>query len=154
LLPVLLAGCSLLLVLPVTVAAADTTSDRAKQFIKNHDARIRPLEIANNRAWWTASISGKDEDFQKKEEAQNKLDKALADRDVFAELKALHEKRKEIEDPVTRRAIDMLYLQYLEKQLDVDLMEKMTKKANEIEKRFNNFRAVVDGKKMTDNKVR
>ncbi len=138
----------------MTALAADSTTDRAKQFIKNHEARIRPLEIANNRAWWNASTSGKDEDFKNKEEAQNRLDKALADPTTFAELKALHDKRKEIDDAIIARAIEVLYLLYLEKQVDTDLLKKMSNKSNTIEKAFNEYRAKVDGKEMTDNQVR
>ena len=48
----------------------------------------------------------------------------------------------------------MLYLQYLEKQVDPDLLKKMTAKANAVEKAFNVFRAKVDGKEMTDSEVR
>ena len=37
---------------------------------------------------------------------------------MFAELKKLKKDREKIKDAVTRRAIDVLYLLYLEKQLD------------------------------------
>ena len=48
----------------------------------------------------------------------------------------------------------MLYLQYLEKQVDPELLKKITAKANAVEKAFNVFRAKVDGKEMTDSEVR
>ena len=43
----------------------------AKEFIAAHEAKLKPLDIAAGKAWWTANITGKDEDFAKKEEAQN-----------------------------------------------------------------------------------
>ena len=55
---------------------------RAEQFIKSHEEKVRPLERAAALAWWNANISGKDEDFAAKEETQNKLDAALADREA------------------------------------------------------------------------
>src|SRR6478736_2630232 len=61
----------------------------AKLFIADYEARVRPLEIAVNRAWWKANTSGKDEDFAAKVEAQNRYDQALSDREKFAELKAI-----------------------------------------------------------------
>jgi peptidyl-dipeptidase A len=148
----LAAGC--LLLLPAAALAASDTTDRAKEFIKKHDKNVRPLDIAVGRAWWVANTTGKDEDFQKKEEAQNKLDEALANKEAFAELKAIYEKRKEIDDPVTARAIVVLYLLYLEKQVDTDLLKKMSNKGSAIEKTFNEYRAMVDGKEMTDSQVR
>ena len=52
------------------------------------------------------------------------------------------------------RQIDVLYLQYLEKQVDPELLKKITAKANAVEQAFNVFRAKVDGKEMTDSEVR
>src|SRR5262249_8144365 len=80
--------------------SADEMTERARKFVKEYERKIGPLEKAGNRAWWDANISGKDEDFQKKEETQNRIDKALADPKAFAELKALRDAKKRIEDPV------------------------------------------------------
>ena len=63
--------------------------DDAKKFIADHEARIKPLEVAAGHAWWRANISGRDDDFKKKEEAQNAIDAALADRATFGRLRAL-----------------------------------------------------------------
>ena len=60
----------------------------------------------------------------------------------------------EIDDPLLARQIDVLYLAYLEKQVDPELLKKITAKANAVEKAFNVFRAKVDGKEMTDSEVR
>ena len=125
---------------------------RARKFIAEHEARIRPLEKAVNLAWWTANVSGKNEDFKTKEQAQNKLDEALADKERFAELKAIRQLK--LPDRLIARQIDVLYLTYLEKQVPADLLKKMTSKANAIEQAFNAFRARVDNAEMTDSEVR
>lgn len=136
------------------VALADAPStDQARKFLAAHEARIRPLEIAAGIAWWDANVSGKDEDFKKKEHAQNRIDAALADPKTFAEVKAIKEAGK-IDDPVLARAIDVIYLAYLEKQVDPELLKKMVAKSNAVEKAFNVFRAKVDGQEMPDSKVR
>src|SRR5262249_21384197 len=49
---------------------------------------------------------------------------------------------------------EVLYLTYLEKQVDPELLKKIVAKANAVEKAFNTFRASVDGKEMTDSEVR
>ena len=126
--------------------------DKASAFIQGHEAKIKPLELAAAIAWWNANVSGKDADFQAKEDAQNKLDAALADRAVFAELKAV--KDAKVNDPILARQIDVLYLQYLEKQVDPALLRKITAKANAIEKAFNVYRAKHGGKDLTDSEVR
>jgi peptidyl-dipeptidase A len=142
------------LVLANTIIATPEATNKARAFVKGHDKRIKPLEIATNEAWWVANISGKEEDFTKKVAAQNRLDKALADPKVFAELKAIKARRADIDDPILARTIDVLYLQYLEKQVDTKLLEKMVEKANAVEKKFNTFRAKVGAEVLTDNQVR
>ena len=102
----------------VTVALAASASSnaqarssedaRARKFIAEHEARVRPLEKAVNLAWWTANVSGKDEDFKIKEQAQNKLDEALADKERFAELKALEQFK--LRDRLIARQIEVLYV--------------------------------------------
>jgi peptidyl-dipeptidase A len=125
---------------------------RAREFIAEHEARIRPLEIAVNLAWWQANVSGQDEDFRAKETAQNRLDEALADRERFARLKAIRDGQPA--DPLVKRQIDVLYLAYLEKQVDPELLKRITSKANAIEQAFNVFRPQVDGKTYSDSQVR
>jgi peptidyl-dipeptidase A len=143
------------LALQVKRAPAAESADanaRARAFIEEHEAKVRPLEIAVAKAWWDANTSGKDEDFAKKEEAQNRLDQALADKQRFAELKAIHEAPPG--EPLVARQIEVLYLTYLEKQVPPELLRRITAKANEIEKAFNVYRAKVGDKEMTDSEVR
>ncbi len=131
----------------------DAMDARAKKFIEAHVSKMRPLEKESGIAWWNANTSGKDEDFQRKEVAQNKIDAALADPVVFRELKSIKESEK-VSDKLLARQIDVLYLGYLEKQVDPLLLREMVAKANAIEKAFNVFRAEVDGKKLSENDVR
>jgi len=137
---------------PLSAMGADDADARAKQFIVEHVAKVRPLEQAAALAWWNANISGKDEDFQAKEDAQNHLDAALSDSTRFQELKALKEAK--IADRLLDRQVDVLYLQYLEKQVDPQLLRQITAKSNAVEKAFNAYRAQVDGKSLTDSEVR
>src|SRR5690349_10135292 len=96
----------------------------ASKFIADYETQVRPLEIAVNLAWWKANTTGKDEDFAAKVEAQNRYDEALADRQRFATLKALHDGK--VKDPILAREVDVLYRTYLEKQVDPDLLKRMT----------------------------
>ena len=88
----------------------------AREFIAAYEAKVRPLEKAASLAWWNANVSGKDADFSAKEAAQNQLDAALSDREQFAALKAIRESKPT--DPLLARQVDVLYLAFLEKQVD------------------------------------
>ena len=136
-------------------ASADAAAD-AKKFIADHEGRVKSLEIAAAQAWWNANITGRNEDFLKKEDAQNKIDAALSDKPMFTRLKALKEAKDkgELADALQARQIDLLYLQYLEKQVDPDLLKQITAKSNAVEQAFNVYRAKVDGKELADSQVR
>ncbi|MBI1830006.1 MAG: M2 family metallopeptidase [Planctomycetes bacterium] len=150
--------CAALWMLPSRAAADPASTKRAKDFIDAFTKKVRPLDTAANYAWWDAMMTGNKEAFKKKEDAQNKLDALMADKAQFAELKAIKDAGK-IDDPVIKRAIDVIHLMLLEKQLDTELMKEMNKLGNEIEEIFTNFRAEVSdgkgGKKvLDDNHVR
>ncbi len=141
LLPYALTVAVFLILCASSVTAAAPTTVRAKAFVAKHEAKLRPLEIAAGMAWWNANISGDDKDFERKADTQKKIDKALADKEMFAEVKALHENQKEIDDPIVRRCIQVLYLTYLEKQADPKLLEKIVELSNAFEKKFSTARA-------------
>ena len=132
-------------------AAADPDT-AAKKFIAEYDQQVRPLEIAVNLAWWKANTTGKDEDFAAKVEAQNRYDEALANREHFAVLKSIVERKPK--DPVLARQMDVLYRTYLEKQLAPELLKRIASKSNDIEKAFNVYRARLAGKEIADSEVR
>ena len=140
------------LAMSVRQARAAKPNDEAARFIAMHEAEVRPLEIALGLAWWKANTTGKDEDFAAKVEAQNKYDEALANRQRFAGLKAIYEAKPD--DPLLAREIEVLYRLYLEKQVDPQLLQRITSKSNDIEKAFNVYRAKLDGREIADSRVR
>lgn len=130
---------------------AQNADDVARGIVLDHETRIRPVEIASSRAWWDANVSGADEAFKLKEEAENKLDALLSDRERFEKIKKLDGK---VKDPQLARQIRVLYLQALPKQVEPELLKQMVARGNAIEKRFGVFRAKFDGKELADSEVR
>ncbi len=134
-----------------TMSHAQDALDAARRLIAEHEEKIRPLEIETGLRWWNANVTGADADFRLKEEAENKLDAALADRERFARLKQLD---GQVKDPLVARQIRVLYLQALPKQIEPALLKQMVARSNAIEQRFSVFRAKVDGKELADSEVR
>jgi peptidyl-dipeptidase A len=131
---------------------AATPDAAARRFIAEHEAHVRPREIEVNRAWWKANTTGQDADFAAKVEAQNRYDQALSNREKFATLKKIRDAKPA--DRLVARQIELLYRAYLEKQVDPELLQRITSKANEIEKAFNVYRARSGGKEITDSAMR
>ena len=135
-----------------TAAAEQTDNDsHAKRFIARHEATVRPLEIESSRCWWVANTTGSDAAFQKKEAIETRLDLLLANRETFAELKAIH--ALPIRDPLVARQIAVLYLEYLGRQVNPELIKEMSARSNAVEKAYSVYRARVGGKELTENEV-
>ncbi len=126
--------------------------DRARQFIQRHETIIRPLGIEVGLRWWDANVSGNKADYQRKQEAETRLDVALSDPRAFAELKAV--KQHALRDPLLARQIEILYLQYLPRQVAPELLKQILASSNAAERQFNVYRAHVGGKELSENDVR
>ncbi|NLE61191.1 MAG: M2 family metallopeptidase [Planctomycetes bacterium] len=138
-------------------AAEPLPAEAAKRFIAEYEASVRPLQIASAQADWNAQASGKDEDYKAAQEAQNKLDAALADTAAFARLKQIRQDLGKAEpkpDGLLVRQIELLYLEYAGKQLDPELLRRMTAKSSVCMQAFNVYRAKVDGRELPDSEVR
>src|SRR5262245_24592872 len=71
-------------------AADDSAKDlaaQAKAFIADAEKTLIPLEVAQGKAWWGANTTGTDQAYERSQEAQNKIDAVLSDREAFGRLK-------------------------------------------------------------------
>ncbi len=123
-----------------------------KEFIKNWESKYIPLYKEANISYWNASISGKKEDFDKTLELQNKITALFSDKESFEKLKKFKESEA-IKDEIDKRQLEVLYLAFLGNQIDTSLLNAVNKLQNEIEQKYTNFRAEVNGKKLTDNEI-
>ena len=155
LLPAAAVAACLFLSLSFSAAAPEPPiTPRALKFIREHEKNYATLDTAINRAWWDANTTGREEFYKRKEYIENQRNAELADPKAFAEVKAIKDHEKDIETDVTRRTIDVLYLLYLEKQVDPALLKKIVAKQTAVEKAFNDFSPTLDGKQVSDNEVR
>jgi peptidyl-dipeptidase A len=130
----------------------ENTAIAAAEFVKQYETNVVPVEIALSRAWWEANTTGSDEAFAAKEVLDKQMNELLASKEDFEELRTIN--AGTIADAELKRQIEILYLLYLGKQVDVTLLNRMSSKANDIEKTFNTFRAPVGDKTLTDSEVR
>ncbi|HWB12865.1 MAG TPA: M2 family metallopeptidase [Pirellulales bacterium] len=133
-------------------SAAEDVDAPARKIIAEHAERIQPLEVEAARRFWDANVSGSADAYRLKDEADDRLDTALADRAWFERLKRCHESRPA--DLLLARQIELLYWQALPKQVDRELLKQLTTRANGIEMRFNAFRARVGDEQLTTSDVR
>jgi peptidyl-dipeptidase A len=121
-------------------------------FIAEVEAMIRPLSKDAAIAYYDASISGNEKDYETAADLELELSKVFADKKDFARLKKIRDSRA-VSDPMLLRQLEVLYNSYLSKQIDEDKLEAMIRLQTENEKKFSTFRAVMDEKKLTDNEI-
>lgn len=121
-------------------------------FIDSFLVKYIPLYKTGNEAYFTAAISGKEEDFKKSEELQIQMSKLFSDKEKFASLEEF-KKCGLIRDPLLARQLDVLYNSFKMYQIDEKKIEEMIKLQTEIEKKFNTYRAVVNGDSLSDNEI-
>jgi len=133
-------------------AARDSMRERFRTFMHDQEALIAPLQKDAALAYWEAATTGKDEAYQKQAELQTRLETVFTDSKAFAFLKEARASGA-ITDPLEKRQLDSLYLAYLGRQLDPQVLARIIAKQSEVEKKFNTFRARLDGKEITDNEI-
>ena len=120
--------------------------------VKTYEGKIIPLYKETNIAYWNASITGKDEDYQKSMDAELAMNAVLSDSNLFASFKKVKESG-EITDSIKKRELDMIYNTMLAEQIDPEKIKAMVELGNQIEQKYSTFRAEVDGKKLSDNDI-
>ena len=121
-------------------------------FIERFDSIVQPLTKEASLAYWNASLSGKDEDWKKSEDLNIELTKVFSNKEDFAILKKIKESDA-ITDELLKRQLEVMYNSYLGNQVDTSLLNSAIKMQTEVEKKYSNFRADVNGKKLSDNDV-
>lgn len=148
----------LLLVLCLGLLSSCGTSEKErmteelKSFLKKFETEVIPLSKDAALAYFDATISGREEDYTRAADLEVALSKVFARKADFEMLKRLRDAGV-ITDPLLRRQLEVLYLSYMEKQIDETRLEEMIRLQNENEKKFSTFRAVVDGKSLSDNEI-
>jgi peptidyl-dipeptidase A len=77
-------------------------------FINKFDSVVHPLTKASALAYWNASISGNDEDWEKSEQLNIELTKVFANKEDFAILKRIKESNT-ITDDLLNRQLEVLF---------------------------------------------
>jgi len=125
---------------------------RLRTFITGYEGKIIPLYKEVTLTSWNANITGTDADLKLSEKAAFEFEKLYTHKEAFAELKKIKESEA-VKDPILSRQLELLYNMYLGGQIDTGLIGTRLRMETEINKKYLNFRAVVNGKEMGDNQV-
>ncbi len=125
---------------------------RVEAFSSSYLADLARLERASNEAYWKASNSGSEADFDAFAKANVALLQLHSDKARWAELQHLLTRAAEL-PALQRRSLQVAELAFRENQLPPELIEKMVNSSTEIERIFNTYRVELEGKKVSNNEL-
>ncbi len=128
----------------------------ARSLLDALTARLRPLEIAANQAWWQASTAVSDTTERRRVVTDVALRDALGDVAAFGQVRdALTASRAASTngDHLARRQLEVLYDRALPQQVPADLRAEQVELDAQIDGIFNAFRGRIDGEEVDDNTI-
>jgi peptidyl-dipeptidase A len=128
------------------------SNEAARTFLEAHVARLSPLLRAANLAGWEAATSGEEEAVLRSAEARAKLRHMYSDAGSAARVRALLADTNEL-DPLLRRQLVLLDHAYTANLLPAEVIEEVSRREAALEQTFYNFRAELDGRRLSDNEV-
>ncbi|MBE0667892.1 MAG: M2 family metallopeptidase [Bacteroidales bacterium] len=148
---------TLLLIAVMTVLWSCTSKqekmeNRMRDFVTAYETKAIPLYKESALASWDANVNGTDEAWSRSEKASVDYISMYIDSEAFAELKELKESAL-IKDPLLSRQLDLLFNMYLQGQIDSSLIAEQIRQETELNKKYSNFRASVNGKQLSDNEI-
>ncbi|MDY5319835.1 MAG: hypothetical protein SPG81_06525, partial [Candidatus Egerieousia sp.] len=147
-----------------TLATSCSNRDKEveiKELLQSIEEQSQPLYQQMALTQWNAAVSGKAEDFEASQRAQENLTAFYSRRDLFEQLKAYKEHEEEIfkgvtpDDSayITKRNLDVTYNSFLANQADTALLNAIIKRSTALEQKYGSYRAQLDGKPINDNTV-
>ena len=135
------------------VNQARTMNDAARELVKMLDEyQIDAAKLHKNRAHatWDARTTGEAEAFQRSAETRLQAATYNSNRDTYAKIKELRQQAVGL-SPVTARAAERMEKAFARNQLPEDLQKQMVEMSAEMEKIFQTYRPILDGREYTNN---
>src|SRR5262249_34668759 len=121
-------------------------------FIERLVAELQPLELQHNEAFWLANTTGEPRYEEESARLDAAMRKVFARRDAYAMLSRMREDGP-LDDALLDRQLVVLHLAHRARQLPPEMIEQQVRLEKSLESRFNQFRATLDGERVTDNRI-
>ncbi len=138
--------------MPIPEAATAARERELAGFIDAFVAEMRPLELAHNQSFWLANTTGDGRHETESARLDAAMRLVLARREPFERLSRLREGGP-LGDPLLDRQLSLLHRSHRARQLPPEMIERQVKLEKSLESRFNQFRAELDGRTVTDNEL-
>ncbi len=121
--------------------------------VEQTTARVRELYIELNLAGWQAATTGTAAALERAAQARGAWMRFWADADAYRQYKTWDEDGSAGDDAYLARMLRVLHLEYANGQRDPATIDEMTALAKTLDDAYTNFRAEIDGQRMTANAI-
>jgi peptidyl-dipeptidase A len=128
-----------------------TPQSRAARLLQSEEQWARRALVRANRAWWTASLSGRRGDYRRMESADRAVNRHYSRPSVYQRLEGLRHATNI--DALTRRRLERLHLAYRAKQAPVAILDRITRAEAAVQETYSTFRADFEARKVSDNEL-
>jgi len=137
----------------VAGCAPSAKEKELESFITAHVEKVKPLMKEACIAEWDAAVTGSSEDYDRYSKLTLELRQVYGNPGEFVFLKDMKESGK-VRSPILARQLDVLHNEYLENQIEPELLKKIVDLSTQIQKDFSTFRGTIEGKQVTDNEIK
>jgi len=122
----------------------------ARAFVEEHTAELAPLLRESHLASWCAAVGEGDDAEERSARARSAVKRMYADAGRAAQVRAWLASDR-ILDPLLRRQLLLLDLEYTGSQLSAETIEDLVRRSASLEQTFYNFRCSLGGERVTNN---
>ena len=130
----------------------DARTRELEAFITSFVGELAPLERQYSEASWLANTTGEAKHEQESGRLEEQISLLFSRRDAYQLLSRLRDGGP-LADPLLERMLTLLHRGHRKLQLSPSMIERQVKLAKSLESRFNQFRAELDGRTVTDNEL-
>jgi len=123
----------------------------ARAILDEAEARLAPLTLASNIAWWDSQVEATEENAERRERAELELSDALSDRELFGRVQ---KSRDTAVDGDRSREIDLLSNLMITHQIPDDIRSRIVELETLVDLRFSRHRGVVAGTEVADTEIK
>src|SRR5438552_1126440 len=124
------------------------------QYLKRHEATVVPLHKDYSLKFWSLSLEGKNEAFEKAlVDAKERYLKVYNNREEYQQLREWKTAGLQL-DELAARQFKLIYDAFVPNQIDPAVLRDIVQRETQIENLFNTFRANFEGNEASDNQLR
>lgn len=135
-----------------TLEEKENMTQEFVEWADQFESDLAKLYTASAEAYFNASINNTEENWNNYSATEKAMNVKLSYKDDFEALKRFKQLNV-INDAISLRRMTRLYNLMNEYQVNIKLLDTLSTMASIVEKKYGNFRAIVNGEKVSDNDI-